>query len=119
MDKDLEKIKEIFLSSDVDQESYEENLKQINEWEQGMRQSEDFISWQENDVTKQIIARAKESYKTISMQLILNRELSERDRFSIYAKQDAITWLISLVAKDAKNELETIQNQIKAALSVQ
>lgn len=116
MTTEIEKLKEIYLANDVDDEDYQENLEKINEWETTLRTSEDFLSWQQSDVTKGIMKQAKESYRDLAMQLMTNRNLTETERASIYAKQDACLWIIALVAKDAKALIKQIETEIKKAL---
>ncbi len=118
MDQDLKKVKEIFLKG-VDEEDYAENLAQIVEWEQQIRASQDFLSWQESDVTVAIIKQGKETYKDLSMLLINNRNLTEQERMAIYARQDAFVWLLSLADINAKATLEGIHAEIKMALKVE
>ncbi len=119
MDKELQKLKEIYLTSDIDSEDYEDNLKRITEWETSIRESEDFGSWQESDVTKSIIQKAKDSYKDNAMRLINNRTMTEEDRKSIWVKQDAILWILSLVEKDVKSIVEQIRSDIRKALKAE
>lgn len=119
MDKDLEKLKEIFLSSDVDSEDYEDNLRLVTEWETSLRESEDFASWQESDVTKIIIRQAKDTYKDNAMQLMINRNMTEEERKAIWSKQDAVLWLLSLIEKDVKGVITQIQSEIRRALKTE
>lgn len=118
MTKDLEKLREIYLADDVDSEDYKDNLDKITEWETILRQSENFINWQKNDTTKEIIAKAKESYKQNAMKLGTDRELSEIKRNYLWAKQDAILWLISLMDGDYESTVKQINNEIKQVLRI-
>lgn len=114
--KDIEKLKDIFLSDDLDEETKNENLKQIQEWEKSLIENENFADWQEHPVTKQIVQQAKEAYKDNSMAL-LKRELTEPQRQSLYAKIDANLWILSLFEKgDAKLNIEQINQEIRMAL---
>lgn len=117
MHKELEYLKAKFLADDIDAEDREENLQLIKDWEKGLIQNEAFINWQNHDITQEIIKKAKEVYKDMSLILALNRTLTEEKRFSLWAKQDACLFLLSLCDKDAKNELENIHKEIKAAIS--
>lgn len=119
MDKDLKKLKEIYLDSDIDAEDYQDNLTRITEWEETIRSNQDFLSWQQSDISIAIVAKVKEAYKNFSMQLINDRTLTQEQRNSIYAKQDAMLWIMSMIVKDAKSELETIHSEIKSALKVE
>ena len=115
--KELEQLKEIFLSDDIDSEDYQENLDAITEWEQSLIENENLLSWQEHDITKQIISEAKSGYVALSIRLAKNRKLTDEERASIYAKQDAMIWLISLGGDDPKSVVEQIHGDIKKALN--
>lgn len=119
IEKDLEKLKEIFLSGDIDSEDYEDNLKLISSWELDLRANEEFAGWQTSDITKSIITQAKESYKNNAVLLMTNRELTEKARESIWAKQDAMIFLLSLVEKDTKSAIGQIHREIRQALKVE
>lgn len=115
--KDIEKLKEIFLADDVDEEDKADNLADIKNWESDLIKNKNILGWQEHDITKGIIRKAKESYKDLSLKLVRDRELTEAERLSIYAKQDAMLWLISLAGENPKSAIEQIDNNIKVALS--
>lgn len=115
--KELEKIKEIYLSSDVDDEDYQENLQKITEWESSLRQNEDFASWLESDVTKSILEQAKTAYRDFAMTIMAGRDLTDAQRASLFAKQDAALWLISLIDKDTKGAVKQILTEIRRALN--
>jgi hypothetical protein len=114
---DLEKLKSIFLSDDLDQEDVQENLEKINEWEKALIENENFQSWQEHEVTKKIIDQAKYTYREYFMRLGSVRDLTPEARASLHAKMDAILWLISLAEKDAKEEINQLHKQIKGAIA--
>ncbi len=114
--KDLEKVKEIFLSPELDTESFAENYEKVNEWENGLRQNKDFLNWQQSDVTKNIALKAKESYKDNAMILMLDRTLLDAQRKSLWAKQDAIVWLLSMIDEDVKSKISQIHREIQTAL---
>ncbi len=115
MDKDLAKLREIF-SSGADEETREENLSQIAEWESSLAQLHDKAGWQEHDITKAVVTRARSAYVEHSLLLMRSRELTDPERFSLWAKQDACLWLISVASGDAKTEIGRIQADIKRAL---
>ena len=117
MNEDLQKLKEIYLADDIDSEDREANLEDIRNWEKDLIENENLLSWQEHDITKQIMERAKKSYIDLSLRLIKDRKLSEEARLSIYSRQDAMLWLISLAGDNPKSALEQINNSIKVALS--
>lgn len=118
-DTELQKLKEIYTSADLDSEDYEDNLKLITSWENSLRESDDFINWQKSDVTKSIARQAKDSYKDNAMRLIRDRELTDAQRQSIWAKQDAAMWILSVVERDVKGVLTQIRAEIRRALSAQ
>ncbi len=115
--KDIEKIKEIFLSEDVDDEDYQENLDKITDWENSLIENENLLSWQEHDITKEIISNTKENLLEVSLRLVNDREITEQERMTMFAKQDAMKWLISLSSDNPKIILEQINDDIKKALN--
>lgn len=113
---ELEKLREFFLSG-VDEEEREANAAEIAKWEQGLIENEGMASWQEHDITKAIMKRAKEAYREHSFQLAFDRRMSQEYRNTLYARQDAILWLLALAEKDAKAEIDRIHAEIKTALN--
>lgn len=116
MIKELEKVTEIFLADDVEADDRSENRKQLIEWEQGLEQNRLFLSWQGHDITAQISKKAKDSYKEFGIQLATDRTLTEAQRQSLFAKQDACAFVLSLTEKDALTEIKTILRQIEVAI---
>lgn len=116
--EDLLKLKEIFLSDDIDSEDYQENLDQISEWEKELVENENMKSWQEHDVTKKIMAQAESSYIDLSLRLVSDREITDALQKSIWAKQDACLYIISLASNDVKTAMESIQKKVRAAINV-
>jgi L-2-hydroxyglutarate oxidase LhgO len=116
MEKELEKLKASFLSNDLDEEIRLDNEEKIREWERDIQKNKAFLSWQGHDVTRIIIGKAKEAYKEFALILMTNRNLTEEQRKSLWAKQDACSFLISLGEKDAKSALTKIYTEIKAAI---
>jgi hypothetical protein len=116
MFQELEKIKEIFLTEE-DPEELEYNKQKIIDWEKGIIASEAFLSWKDHDTTQQIMKLARDSYKDISLALALNRNLTQEQRVSYWAKQDACLFLLSFIQKDAKAELDQIHNEIRIAIN--
>lgn len=116
MNDDLDKLKTIFLT-DVDEETRDENLAQITAWEKDLVASENYAGWAEHDVTLQIAKKARDTYKDIGILLATNRTLTDEQRFSCWARQDAMLLLLSLTEPNAKEELAQLQAQIKAALT--
>ncbi len=116
MNKDLEELKEVFLT-EVDEDTRAENEQQIQEWETALIQNEAFASWRDHDVTREIAQKAKDTYKGACMQLMENRDLTDKQRESLFARQDAALWLISMIEVDAKGKIEQIQSDIRHALA--
>jgi hypothetical protein len=117
MMKELDKVREIFLS-EVDEETRLDNEQKIAEWETGLRENEAIADWREHDITKQIARQAKDSYKELSLQLALNRSLSPEQRHSMWGRQDACLFILSMTEVDARGRLEQIQKEIKQAIAV-
>lgn len=117
MDKDLQKLKDIFLSSDIDSEDYQENLQYINDIEAEIRNNQDFSSWQKSDVTLSILKLIKDSYVELCTTLYSEDELSEKNRQIILAKKKACAWLISLISRDVESEMKSIHGKINATLN--
>ena len=114
--KDLDKLKQIFLT-EVDEETLLENQELIRAWEKDLIESESFASWQDHDITLNIARQVKVSYVDISLMLARNRDLTERQRYELWGKQDACLFILSLIEKDAKGKIQSIQNEIKKALN--
>lgn len=117
MNKELEKIREIFLASDVDEEDKQENARVLAEWDKGLNENRLFLSWQDHDITRQISQRAKESYKEFALILMQNRALTQDQRESLWAKQDACQFILSLTDKDALGEIKQILTAVKTEIS--
>lgn len=114
--KQLEEARKIFLT-DVDEETQLENLERINEWEQSLRLNSAFLQWQESDISKMLIKEFKVTYKNASLRLAQTRALTEAERASLWATKDACLMVLSLLAKDAKNEVESVHKEIDYALN--
>lgn len=113
---DIEKLKGIFLDNSVDEETYDENLKQITDWENLLSENEAYISWQEHDITKEIIKKTRETHRIFADKLSNDRTLTTEQRNGIFAKQDALMWIINLASRNAKGENQQIKANIKQAL---
>lgn len=115
--KELEIIRAQFLADDIDPEDREENEQILKEWERGLIHNEAYLSWQEHDITREIAKKMKSEYKDAAMVLADNRSLTDTQRASLWAKQDACKFILSLTEKDSKGQLEQIQNEIKRAIN--
>ncbi|UPJ35856.1 hypothetical protein IVB45_02250 [Bradyrhizobium sp. 4] len=116
MSTDIDKLREIFLT-EVDEDIRADNEEKIKEWQTALVHNEALASWKEHDITKQIIARARDSYKQTAMMLWKRRSMTEVQRQSAWAEQDAMLWLIQLAADDPKREIEKINMEITAAIN--
>lgn len=117
MNDELNQIRKIWLDPEtVDDEDRRDNEEKIKEWERALIENENFLGWQEHDVTKQILKQARENYKEISLILATNRELTDRQRMEYWGKQDAALWLITLGDHNAKLTLESINLEMRTAL---
>lgn len=114
--KEIDKLKDIFLSDD-DPETVEDNRRKIAEWEQGLIENQAYTDWQDHDITKRVSAQARQTYIDCAVQLSANRSLDTVQREKLWARQDAMLFLLSLFEKDAKGELEQINSEIKRALN--
>lgn len=116
MDK-INKVREIFLDPSLDEEERKENEEQIRQWETTLVENEGLASLQEHDTSKQIIAQLRKSYRDFSLSLAMNRNLTEKERFSLWAKQDACEFLLSILNKDAKSALKSLDKEVRHALN--
>jgi len=114
--KEIDKLKEIFLSNELDEDILKENQEQINEWEQSILFNEALVSWKEHDVTVSVIKQARSSYRELAQMLATSRSLTDEQRKSIWARQDAMLWFINMAAKDPVKEIESIRQEVLRAL---
>jgi hypothetical protein len=108
----IEQAKEVFLTG-VDEDTRKENLADITNWEQSILENQAYIDWQAHDITKSIVRQVKETYLDASVQLSKLRVLSEDNRNKLYATQDACIFILSLTERDAKAELESLENDVR------
>lgn len=118
MQDDIQKLREIFLADDVDEETRKENLEAIADFERGLQENSDFQRWQQHPVTIALLKQAKKAYVDHSLALARSRELTEAARFSLWAKQDAALWFVSLLSRDVGAEKKNIEAEIKRALAL-
>lgn len=114
--KELDEVRKLFLS-EVDEETRVENEQKIEEWQTGLRTNEVMAEWRDHDITREIANRTKESYKDISLQLALNRSLTQEQRHTLWGRQDACLFILSLTEVDARGRIKQIHKDIKAALA--
>lgn len=117
MNKDLAKLREVFLADDVDADDRADNEAKLLEWETALISGENFLSWQAHDTTKQILAQAKATFLDTAVALGTNPTLAEPARAALFAKQDAARWLINLIDVNAKGAIEAIERELAAAIA--
>lgn len=117
MDKDIEKLKEFFLASDVDSEDYQDNIEYLQSIENSIRENTDFNLWQDSDISKMVLGMVRTVYKDICITLYSEDEMPESKRIELIAKKKACIWMASLLSKDTKSELESIHGTIKSMLN--
>ena len=117
MTKELEEIRAKFLTDDLDLETRADNEAKIREWEEALLRNEHLQGWQEHEITRSIMKQAKAAYLDCSVRLATDRTLSEADRASLYAKQDAALWLLSLGSGDPKAARQSIMSELRTALN--
>ena len=113
---DLDKIREVFLS-EVDDETREDNEAKIREWESALIHNQAFADWQSHDITRLIVQQVREAYRDIAVTLATNRSLTPEARASLWARQDAMVWILSVTEKDARGTLEQVEKEIRVALN--
>ena len=117
MQSNLEKLEQIYVSDDVDEETRADNLAIIQEWRSKLIKLDEYERWKSHPVTEEIIARAKKSYVEHSLLLARSRELTDVERCQLWGKQDAMLWLISLASTDEAASIAEIEALIERALS--
>lgn len=113
---DFDKLREVFLSKDIDDEDYDDNYKALNDLEREYRESVDLQEWLGHVLTKKLFDTAQEAYVSNAVRLAQDRELTEKERWSIYAKQDAMLWLLTVVEDNPTEKISLIEEQVKKAL---
>lgn len=119
MEQDLEKLKEIYLSSDVDEEDREDNLERIREWEKTIAESTSLSEWQNHDITKSIALKIKSVYIENALILGTNDLLDEDKRKEMWSIQKAIKFLLSYMDNDYKRVIDQVHGDIKKAIALQ
>lgn len=117
MQDNLEQLEEIYLSDDIDDETRADNLSLIREWRSRLIKLEEYAGWKDHPVTQDIVAKAKKSYVDHSLLLARSRDLTDSARQSLWGKQDAMLWIISLTSDDAQEEISGIEMAITRALN--
>ncbi len=116
--KELETIRAKFLTDDLDIEDRADNAALLKEWEEGLIHNSAYIEWQSNDITREISQKMKNEYREFGLILASNRTLTDDQRKSIWAKQDACLFMLSITDVDAKGTIAQIKNEIKRAIAV-
>lgn len=108
---EIQKAKDIFLN-DVDSDTYEENKALLEEWEENLIYNEAYASWQEHDISKNIASKLHEAYNDFTDILGNDKNLSQEARIELFAKKDAIKFLLNLLETDAKEVVEGIKKDV-------
>jgi hypothetical protein len=111
----LEEARKVFLT-DVDSDTYEENLAEIEKWEQQVVESTEYSNWQSHDISKKVAREVRETYKDLTIQLGLRRGLTPEQIMSLQAKQDACVFMLNLLEKDVSSTLETLELSIRESI---
>jgi mannose/cellobiose epimerase-like protein (N-acyl-D-glucosamine 2-epimerase family) len=117
MSDPLEKVREIFLSPDIDEETRLDNEAKLLEWQMGLIRNEAYQDWKDSDITKEISLKAKNAYKQASLLLAFSRALTDRERFALWAEQDAMKLILNLANENAKGAIDAIHREIETALN--
>ncbi len=112
----IEEAKKLFLT-DVDEDTQQDNLSMIRDWESSLRHNQAFAQWQASDISQQLIKQFRATYKDASLQLAQTRDLSEAKRITLWATKDACLIVLDLLSKDAKTEILNIEKEIDHALA--
>jgi len=113
----LEQARQVFIES-VDSEDKAENERVLAEWEQSIVKNKAYEDWKNHDITREINQKLRKLIIDFAVTLSENRSLDEKTRMSLWAKQDACLLMLSLTDENAKSALESIQREIRHALSV-
>lgn len=114
--QELQRAKEIFLT-DVDEETRIENEHKIVEWERDLQRNQAYARWKDHDITRDLNKMAREAYKQHGLALANNRSLTEEQRKTLWAKQDACLFILSLTDQNAQSAVDSILREIKHALN--
>jgi len=117
MSDPLEKVRAIFLSPDIDEETRLDNEAKLLEWQKGLQRHGAYQAWRESDITVEITNTAKKLYKDASIALAFNRNLDDKARYALWAQQDAAKLILALTNEDARGALEAIHREIETALN--
>lgn len=117
MDDELEKLRKIYLAPDLDEDERADNEKTLREWSKALRENKALATWQAHDVTRRIIKQTRQAYKDLAVQLATNRKLTQDERAAIWAKQDAMTWLLSILDTNAAESLAELEKEVKQAVA--
>lgn len=113
----LERAKQVFLT-DVDEETRQENAEELARWEKELLDNEALADWQQHDVTKKLLVKAKHEYIDASMQLANNRFLAESARMSLFAKKDACALVFELAGGDASEQIKQLEREMRQRISL-
>lgn len=117
MIQELDQVREIFLAPDQDEELLAHNRQVLAEWERSLSETSAFAEWQSHEVAQGVLNQARNAYKDMAMLLITRRDMTEAERLSLFARQDACVFIIKLLGRDARGELDQLQAEIRKELN--
>lgn len=117
MNTDFEKLKQIFVDNpDLDSEDSRENIEEVTQMEREFEDSRLAKDWKEHELSKRLMVQAQESYIDLALRLANDRQLTEQERLSMYAKQDAMMWFMNLVERNPEKHMKEITDKVRRAI---
>lgn len=116
MIRELEQAREIFLTGH-DEETLAQNREDIAAWEDQIARNEALADWQDHDISRLLLAQFRDTYKDIALTLAEARDLTEQQRLTFYAQQDACLLMLSMFGGDARKELDEIRADIRKKIN--
>lgn len=115
MDK-LNKLKEIFVLNENDEETRQDNLKTITEFEVAIARNKALSEWRQSDISQKFIKMFKTFLHDITLVLGTNSEIDEKTRQQLFAKRQAVAWFLSIINENPESDLMRIESEISKAL---
>jgi hypothetical protein len=114
--KEIDRAKEIFLT-DVEPETYAENLATIQEWERTLIKNQAYLGWREHQTTHELNKMVKAAMIDHAVQLGTNRNLSDEERNVLWAKQDACLFILNLTDQNPRTAIDSVMRDIRRAIN--
>lgn len=115
MDK-LNKLKEIFVLNENDEETRQDNLKTITEFEVAIARNKALSEWRQSDISQEFIKTFKTFAHKVTVLLGTNSEIDEKTRQQLFAKRQAVLWFLSIINENPESDLMRIESEISKAL---